>query len=69
MTGYWLAFNFQVSHVSNKAEFYYNDVNKLEKNGSNEEWNVEWAVLQVKSSVDYGHGNWIETYLSGGLNY
>lgn len=24
---------------------------------------------QVKSSVDYSHGNWLATFLSGALNY
>lgn len=29
----------------------------------------EWAVSQVKSSVDYSHGNWLTTFLCGALNY
>jgi len=62
MTGYWLAFNFQVSHVSNVADF---------PNGERESSEIddEWAVSQVKSSVDYSHGNWVTTFLAGALNY
>lgn len=61
-TGYWLAFNFQVSHVSSVADF------------PNDKGNVdvlpdEWAVSQVKTSVDYGHGSWVTAFLSGALNY
>jgi len=29
----------------------------------------EWAVLQVITSVDYGHGSYIQTFFSGALNY
>jgi hypothetical protein len=53
VTGYWLTFNFQVSHVSTEAEFFYNDVDKLKVKGTNEQWELEWGILQVKSSVDY----------------
>ncbi|CAD8150575.1 unnamed protein product [Paramecium pentaurelia] len=69
ITGYWLAINFQVSHVSDEAEFFYNNMDKVAKNGTNEQWPIEWAVLQIKSSVDYSHGNWLMTYLCGALNY
>jgi fatty acid desaturase len=30
---------------------------------------TEWAVVQVKTSVDYGHGNALVTFLTGALNY
>lgn len=36
VTGYWLAINFQVSHVSDEAEFFYNDMDKVAKAGTNE---------------------------------
>jgi fatty acid desaturase len=29
----------------------------------------EWAVSQVKSSVDYAHKNFVTTFLCGALNY
>eukprot|EP00164_Ancoracysta_twista_P001933 GFYU01002542.1.p1 GENE.GFYU01002542.1~~GFYU01002542.1.p1 ORF type:complete len:541 (+),score=179.67 GFYU01002542.1:233-1855(+) len=58
-TGYWLAFNFQVSHISTVADFpeKANDIDD------------EWAVSQVKSSVDYSHGDSVMTFLCGALNY
>jgi len=62
ITGYWLAFNFQVSHISTEAIFPCND--KVEQNLKS-----EWAVSQVISSVDYAHGSFIPTFLSGALNY
>jgi fatty acid desaturase len=48
-----------VSHISDVAEYY--DEKSLLKE--------EWAILQVKTSVDYAHGSWLWTYLSGALNY
>jgi len=60
--GYWLAFNFQVSHISTEAIFpcdaQYEPV--LSK---------EWAVVQLLTSVDYGHDSVLQTLLSGALNY
>jgi len=60
--GYWLACNFQVSHISTEALFpcdtQYEPV--LSK---------EWAVVQLLSSVDYGHDSFLQTFLSGALNY
>lgn len=44
-------------------------MDKLEKQGTNERWPIEWAVLQVKTSVDYAHDSWLMTYLCGALNY
>jgi len=60
--GAWLAFNFQVSHISTIAHFPCDK--KLDENIAG-----EWAVLQVLSSVDYAHGNPLATFLSGALNY
>lgn len=31
--------------------------------------NDEWAISQVKSSVDYAHGCWWTTFMAGALNY
>lgn len=60
--GAWLAFNFQVSHISTAADFPCDK--KL-----NPEIQDEWAVLQVRSSVDYAHTSALATFLSGALNY
>jgi len=59
MTGYFLAFNFQVSHVSPAAVW--PDIQAPLSD--------EWAINQMHTSIDYGHGNWLVTFLSGALNY
>lgn len=59
-TGWWLSFNFQVSHVSPLCTF------PSVVDGA---LNDEWALQQVKSTVDYAHGNWLTTFLCGALNY
>jgi fatty acid desaturase len=59
VTGWYLALNFQVSHVSTAADF-----PEREKVAA-----MEWAKLQVVSSVDYSHGNDVMTFLCGALNY
>jgi len=60
--GYYLAFNFQVSHISTEAFFPCSE--KLDPTLKD-----EWAVIQVITSVDYGHENGIWAFLSGALNY
>ena len=64
-TGFWLAYNFQVSHISLDADYY---VNKIGESGE-DMINEEWAKLQVKTSVDYAHGSVFDTFFSGALNY
>uniref|UniRef100_A0A7S0G1W4 Cytochrome b5 heme-binding domain-containing protein n=1 Tax=Rhodosorus marinus TaxID=101924 RepID=A0A7S0G1W4_9RHOD len=64
VVGYWLAFNFQVSHVSDICEFY----SEVE-DSSKPCFKYGWGPLQVKTSLDYAHGDPIATYLSGALNY
>jgi fatty acid desaturase/predicted heme/steroid binding protein len=58
-TGYYLAFNFQVSHVSPAAVW--PDIQQPISN--------EWAVNQLHTSIDYGHGSWLVALLCGALNY
>ncbi|KAJ3130004.1 hypothetical protein HK101_005158 [Irineochytrium annulatum] len=58
-TGIYLAWNFQVSHISSVANF----------PESKAEIDDEWAVNQVKTSVDYAQGDWMTTFLCGALNY
>jgi len=60
-SGYWLAFNFQVSHISTEADF--------PNDEHTQETHEEWAVIQAKTGVDYSHGSWLPTFLSGALNY
>jgi len=60
-TGCWLAFNFQVSHVSPSTVF--------PSAETKEPFADEWAVSQVKTTVDYAHGDLLATFLCGALNY
>merc|ERR1712038_224497 len=65
-TGYFLTFNFQVSHVSTSVDWPEPvedaKTGKLSVKG-------EWARLQVETSVDYGHNSWACRFWSGALNY
>jgi fatty acid desaturase/predicted heme/steroid binding protein len=69
LTGYWLSFNFQVSHVSEHADFLFSDVDKRVQGLCPAEFDEEWAKTQVTTTVDYGHDCVVPTYLSGALNY
>jgi len=60
--GAWLAFNFQVSHISTAATF------PCDKE-FDPKIQDEWAVSQVVTSVDYAHSSSLVTFLSGALNY
>eukprot|EP01128_Nolandella_sp_AFSM9_P000957 TRINITY_DN11082_c0_g1_i1.p1 TRINITY_DN11082_c0_g1~~TRINITY_DN11082_c0_g1_i1.p1 ORF type:complete len:478 (+),score=110.36 TRINITY_DN11082_c0_g1_i1:49-1434(+) len=62
-TGYFLAYNFQVSHVSTEAAFPHGDED------FKTEIAHEWAVIQVSTGVDYAHDSAIVTFLCGHLNY
>ena len=61
VTGYYLTFNFQVSHVSPPADFpsYHNAP----------QFACEWAPSQLLTTVDYAHDSPIAAFLCGALNY
>jgi len=61
-SGYWLAFNFQVSHISTEVHFPCDTT--FEK-----DLKEEWAVSQVITAVDYAHNDFVTTLLCGALNY
>ncbi len=63
-TGWWLAFNFQVSHISDGADF------PNGEDGSHDADTLprEWAKLQVESSVNW-RGGLIADFLCGALNF
>eukprot|EP01112_Ceratiomyxa_fruticulosa_P003885 TRINITY_DN141_c0_g1_i4.p1 TRINITY_DN141_c0_g1~~TRINITY_DN141_c0_g1_i4.p1 ORF type:complete len:487 (-),score=90.18 TRINITY_DN141_c0_g1_i4:261-1721(-) len=63
--GYYLTINFQVSHVASGLEF----MATPPPPAANSEINEDWAILQVKTTQDYAHGDPITAYLTGGLNY
>jgi fatty acid desaturase len=87
-SGAWLAWNFQVSHVTEDVAWP-NGGGKgdcLEGAGSEKKTGAgakkktaqaadplvvpdSWAVSQVKTSLDYGHGDALQTFLCGALNY
>ena len=59
-TGWYLTFNFQVSHVSPEADF---------PDGERAQFECEWAPAQLQTTVDYAHGDALATFLCGALNY
>ncbi|EGC31437.1 hypothetical protein DICPUDRAFT_39933 [Dictyostelium purpureum] len=63
--GWYLALGFQVSHVAEDVKFYATP----QKPEEAEQINEDWAILQVKTTQDYGHGSIACTFLSGSLNY
>ena len=62
--GYWLACNFQVSHISRDAVFPTDLAKDADGNIP-----LTWAETQVVSGVDYAHGNPLVTFFAGALNY
>jgi len=62
VTSYILAFVFQVNHVVPQAKW--PTVNK--ETGIA---NMDWAEMQLRTTLDYGHGSWWTTFLTGALNY
>lgn len=68
-TGYWLAFNFQVSHISDGVEYHFSDASKREAGKCPAVVDDEWALAQIKTTLDYSHGNPVAAFLSGALNY
>lgn len=61
-TGWFLAFMFQVAHVSG-------DVQYLPRDPKSGKVAMDWAASQVATTADFCHGSWFWTHLSGGLNY
>jgi len=66
ITGWYLAFNFQVSHVSVDAEFPLNL--KAVDDPVMKQLDIEWAVDQVVTGVNY-KGGLITDFMCGALNY
>jgi fatty acid desaturase len=62
VTGYWLAFNFQVSHISTEATW------PEIKDPVTKELDCEWAPSQVTTGVNY-YANPFGDFLCGALNY
>jgi len=62
VASYYLALVFQVNHVASPA--IWPKVN--DKAGTVD---MDWAKLQVMTTIDYAHGSWLTTFLTGALNY
>lgn len=59
-TGFYLAWNFEVSHVADTVEWPVGQRGTLPRS---------WAASQVATGVDYAHGSWAAAWWSGALNY
>ena len=64
ITGWYLAFNFQVSHISDVADYPFGEETRAQ-----DVCEDEWAVSQIRTSVDYAHGDRFMTWMCGALNY
>eukprot|EP00808_Paulinella_micropora_P013215 g45242.t1 len=62
VTGAWLAYFFQVNHISEEMTYTDKNVTKTTRER-------EWAIMQVQGTVEYSHDDWLFTFLSGTLNY
>ena len=62
VTGWTLAFMFQVAHVVSDVAFPVMDAATGRIPGG-------WAEQQVSTSADFSHGSWFWLHVSGGLNY
>eukprot|EP01110_Echinostelium_bisporum_P001126 TRINITY_DN12724_c0_g1_i1.p1 TRINITY_DN12724_c0_g1~~TRINITY_DN12724_c0_g1_i1.p1 ORF type:complete len:474 (+),score=177.29 TRINITY_DN12724_c0_g1_i1:106-1527(+) len=63
--GYYLAFVFQVSHVAPGLDFHHTPMQPEPA----QEFEEDWAISQVRTTQDYGHGSFLTTFLTGALNY
>jgi len=62
ITSWYLAFVFQVNHVAAPVVW----PNVDEQTGVVD---MDWAELQIRSTIDYAHDSKLVTFMSGGLNY
>lgn len=63
--GYYLAFVFQVSHVAPGLDFMATPLPPAPA----AKFNEDWAISQIRTTQDYGFGNPLTTFFTGGLNY
>jgi len=61
ITGWLLAFVFQVNHVIPQATW-----PQINKDGNVD---IDWAVVQIETTMDYAHDSYLTTFLTGALNY
>ena len=69
-TGFYLAYNFEVSHVSNEVEWPLGGaLSEGLASAANKVLPRPWADSQVATGVDYAHDSWAHAWWSGALNY
>ena len=61
VTSYYLALVFQPSHVVSEAE--------MVRLGDKNHIDMDWAELQIRTTIDYGHNSPLTHFFTGGLNY
>lgn len=61
VTGWFLAFMFQVAHVVPDVDYLRRDSHGRVRMG--------WAAAQCATTADFCHGSWFWTHISGGLNH
>jgi len=66
MSGYYLTWNFQVSHVTTGMEW---PMPRKDPKTGELRIPAEWAKAQIETAMDYAHDSVMMTYLSGALNY
>lgn len=63
--GYYLALVFQVSHIATGLDFMATPLPPAPASKIDE----DWAVSQLRTTQDYGHGDKFTTFMTGALNY
>jgi fatty acid desaturase len=69
VTGWYLAFIFEVSHISDEADFLVCDPSKRAIGECPAVIDMEWAKSQFFTTVDYGYDKPIMQFFWGSLNY
>jgi len=62
LMSWMLTFAFQVNHIIPQTKFPKVDPEKKMVN-------MDWAEMQISTTLDYGHDSWWTTFMVGGLNY
>jgi len=63
--GYYLSVNFQVSHIAPDLDFFNTPVPPTKQRDIQD----DWAISQVRTTQDYGHGRFFTAFFAGALNY
>lgn len=69
VAGYWLAYNFQVSHITEHVAWPNGGGSSDTADKNKNTLGDSWAVAQVKTSLNYAHDSTLTTFLCAALNY